>query len=115
MRSPLNFDVLPVSVVVLGLLHEGLRVVLRSAIGPTVPRREPCLKQILRTKILVTERHAAVRTPEAKLWSRVMKSCLSTGNLVTPCSKILFHELACHDAGGPWFLPVHVWLDCLLR
>ena len=86
----LNVAILPLNVVVLGLLHEGLRVVFHSAIGPTVPRCEPCHcnEQIMRTQILVTERHAAVRTLEAKQWSQVMKSGLSTGKLVIWYGKI---------------------------
>ena len=40
--SPVNVAVLPLNVVVVGLLHEALRDVLHLAIGPSVPRCEPC-------------------------------------------------------------------------
>ena len=53
--------ILPLRVFVLGLLYEGLRVVLHSVIGQTSPRCEPrhC-DEIMRTKILgdgVPDRH----------------------------------------------------------
>ena len=42
MLSPVKVAILSLNVVVLGLFHEGLRVVFHWASGPTVPRCEPC-------------------------------------------------------------------------
>ena len=68
MLSPLNVAILPVNVVVLGLHHEGSDRPCRGATHVTA------VKQIMRTKILVTERHAAVQTLEARQYSQVMNS-----------------------------------------
>ena len=42
MVSPVNVVLFPFSLVVLGVLHEGLRVVLHSVIGPAAPRCGSC-------------------------------------------------------------------------
>ena len=72
------------------------------------------MKQTMRVKILVMERHAAVRTVEAKR----DESGLSTGKLVTWCRRTRWRThlaLASHDAGGHWFSVGQVWMGCLLR
>ena len=51
------------------------------------------VKQIMRTKTLVTERHSAVLTPEFMQWSQVVNSGLPTKKLVTWCKKIPVGEL----------------------
>ena len=55
-----------------GLLHEGLRVLLQDASHVSMT------KLIMKTKILVMERHAAARTLEDRWWSQVKNPDLTT-------------------------------------